>query len=124
MGNQLSDGEKVVVTVFVAVLAGGVAGLFFFGRAMLDMQQAIGDLNVSVAGLQRDVTDLREDIADLQEDVADLQEDVADLQEEMVAFRAEVSERFDAMELRLSAVENAIETHHGPLAGPASGSAN
>lgn len=117
MGNQLSDGEKVVVTVFVAVLAGGVAGLFFFGRAMLDMQQAIGDLNVSVAGLQRDVTDLREDIADLQEDVADLQE-------EMVAFRAEVSERFDAMELRLSAVENAIETHHGPLAGPASGSAN
>ena len=112
MGNRLSDGEKVVVSVFVAVFAGGVAGLFFFGTAIFEMKDAISGLQVSVA-------ELRRDIGDLQEDVSTLQEDVATLQEDMISFRAEVSERFDALEGRLSRVEAAIETHHGSLSGPA-----
>ena len=105
MGNQLSDGEKVVVTVFVALLAAGVAGLFFFGNAILEMKDAISGLQLSMAEMQRDI--------------GDLQEDATALQEEMVSFRAEVSERFDVIEGRLSAMEMTIETHHGSSPRPA-----
>ena len=98
MGNRLTDGEKVVVSVFVAVLAGCVAGLFFVGGAILDMKDAITDIKVSLVEMQRDIADLRDDLD---------------------SFRAEVSERFDGIEARLSAVETAIETHHGSLPRPA-----
>ena len=53
MGNRLTDGEKVVVSVFVAVLAGCVAGLFFVGGAILDMKDAITDVKVSLVEVQR-----------------------------------------------------------------------
>ncbi|MDE2881792.1 MAG: hypothetical protein OXP70_08070 [Acidobacteriota bacterium] len=105
MGNRLTDGEKVVVSVFVAVLAGCVAGLFFVGGAILDMKDAITDVKVSLVEMQRDI--------------GDLQEDVADLREDLDSFRAEVSERFDALEGRMSAVEAAIEAHHGNPPRPA-----
>ena len=98
MGNRLTDGEKVVVSVFVAVLAGCVAGLFFVGGAILDMKDAITDVTVSLVEVRRDI---------------------ADLQEDLDGFRLEVSEGFDAIEARLSAVETAIETHHGSLPRPA-----
>lgn len=98
MGNRLTDGEKVVVSVFVAVLAGCVAGLFFVGGAIVDMKDAITDVKVSLVEVQRDIADLREDLD---------------------GFRAEVSDRFDGIEARLSAVETAIETHHGSLSRPA-----
>lgn len=44
MSNQLSDGEKAVITVFVAVLAAATAGMVFFGYAMLGVTGDIGDL--------------------------------------------------------------------------------
>ena len=112
MGSQVSDANKVVVSVFVAVLAGCVAGLFFVGGAILDMKDAITEVKVSLVEVQHD-------IADLQADVADVKQDIAGIQEGLVNFRAEVSERFDAVEGRLSRVEAAIETHHGSLSGPA-----
>ena len=126
MGNQLSDGEKVVVTVFVTLLAGGVGGLFFFGGAILDMKDALTEVKVSVAGLdermsgmQEDVTGMQEDITGMQEDVTGMREDITNLQEEVATFRAEVSDRFDALEGWLSVIETVMETHHGPLPRPA-----
>ena len=105
MGNRLTDGEKVVVSVFVAVLAGCVAGLFFVGGAIVDMKDAITEVKVSLVEIRRDV--------------ADTQQDIADLREDLDLFRAEVSERFDAIEGRLSMIETVIETHHGSLPRPA-----
>lgn len=115
MGNRLTDGEKVVVSVFVTLFAGGVGGLYFFGTAILEMKDAISELQVSVAELRRDIGDLQEDVTTLQEDVATLQEDVATLQEDMVLFRAEVSGRLDALEGRRSALGVASEAPHGAL---------
>ncbi len=119
MGNQLSDGEKVVVTVFVTLLAGGVGGLFFFGGAILDMKDALTEVKVSVAGLDERMSGMQEDVTGMQEDVTGMQEDITDLQEEVATFRAEVSDRFDALEGRLSVIETVMETHHGPLPRPA-----
>ena len=119
MGNQLSDGEKVVVTVFVTLLAGGVGGLFFFGGAILDMKDALTEVKVSVAGLDERMSGMQEDITGMQEDITGMQEDITDLQEEVATFRAEVSDRFDALEGRLSVIETVMETHHGPLPRPA-----
>ena len=119
MGNQLSDGEKVVVTVFVTLLAGGVGGLFFFGGAILDMKDALTEVKVSVAGLDERMSGMQEDVTGMQEDITGMQEDITDLQEEVATFRAEVSDRFDALEGRLSVIETVMETHHGPLPRPA-----
>lgn len=119
MGNQLSDGEKVVVTVFVTLLAGGVGGLFFFGGAILDMKDALTEVKVSVAGLDERMSGMQEDVTGMQEDVTGMQEDITDLQEEVATFRAEVSDRFDALEGWLSVIETVMETHHGPLPRPA-----
>ena len=119
MGNQLSDGEKVVVTVFVTLLAGGVGGLFFFGGAILDMKDALTEVKVSVAGLDERMSGMQEDITGMQEDITGMQENITDLQEEVATFRAEVSDRFDALEGRLSVIETVMETHHGPLPRPA-----
>lgn len=88
MGNQLSDGEKVVVSVFIGVLAGGVAGLFFFGGAILEMKDAITDLTVSVAGVKGRV-------GGIEARISDMQGDISDMQQEIVTFRAEVADRFD-----------------------------
>ena len=118
MGNQLSDGEKVVVTVFVTLLAGGVGGLFFFGGAILEMKDALTEVKVSVAGLDERMSGMQEDITGMQEDITGMQEDITDLQEEVATFRAEVSDRFDALEGRLSVIETVMETHHGPLPRP------
>ena len=119
MGNQLSDGEKVVVTVFVTLLAGGVGGLFFFGGAILDMKDALTEVKVSVAGLDERMSGMQADVTGMQEDITGMQEDITDLQEEVATFRAEVSDRFDALEGRLSVIETVMETHHGPLPRPA-----
>lgn len=91
MSNQLSDGEKAVITVFVAVLAAATAGMVFFGYAMLGVTGDIGDLKAEVVQLKGEVT----------------------------RFRVDVSSRFDDVEERLSRLETLIESYHGPTSRPA-----
>lgn len=91
MSNPLSDGEKAVITVFVAVLAAATAGMVFFGYATLGVTRDIGDLRAEVVQLQGEVTQ----------------------------FRVDVSARFDTVEERLTRLETLIETHHGPTPRPA-----
>ena len=97
MGKRLTDGEKVVVSVFGVMLAGCVSGLFFVGGAILDIKDSITEVKVTLVGMQRDIADLREDVDGLREDVDGLREEMSE---------------------RMSAVEEAIETHHGSRAQP------
>ena len=67
MGNRLTDGEKVVVSVFLVVLAGCASGLFFVGGAILDMKDAMTAVNESLLESRQDITDMRRHIADMRE---------------------------------------------------------
>lgn len=91
MSNQLSDGEKAVITVFVAVLAAATAGMVFFGYAMLSVVEDIGELKAEVVQIKG----------------------------ELSQFRGEVAARFDEVDERLSRLETLIETYHGPAPRPA-----
>ena len=48
MSNQLSAGEKVVVTVFVAVRAAATGALDFSGNAVLGIQRDLGHLGTDL----------------------------------------------------------------------------
>ncbi len=90
---RLSDLELFVVSVILVLLAGGVAGLFFIGDAILDMTDDIRGVQVSLRETRRDISELRHDIGVLHDDVATLRQDVSGL-------RAEVSKRFDVTRAR------------------------
>ena len=91
MGNRLSPGEKVVVTVFMAVLAAATAGLVFLGTATLGMASDIGELRA----------------------------EFAEFRVEVLGRLDRVEERLDRVETRLSSIETVMQTHHGPLPRPA-----
>ncbi len=67
MGNRLTDGEKVVVSAFLVVLAGCAAGLFFVGGAILDMRDAMTVVNESLLESRHDIADMRRHVADMRE---------------------------------------------------------
>ena len=86
---NLTPGEKVVVTVFVAVLAIGAGAVGFLAAAVFDMKDDIGEL--------------RGDIGELG---GELRGEMGELRGEIGEFRAE-------MEARLTRLETLIEAHFG-----------
>ena len=107
MGNHLSVGERILVALLMAVVAVGAGGFFFLSGAVLELKDALPDLRVDVTlwstgwGTGSSVTDTQEGLTGLYEEVA--------------TCRAEVSQRFDAVDGGLSVIEAVVEAHHGPL---------
>ena len=92
LGSQLSD-EKVVVSVFLVLLAGCIAGFFFVGGAILDMKDEITEVNEALIEVRRNIADIRQDIAEMQHDIAEMRQDIAGMRGALHGFGAEVSER-------------------------------
>ncbi len=79
---RFSDIGLFVVSVILVLLAGGVAGLFFIGNAILDMTDDLRGVEVALREIRQDIGELRGSVRALRDDVATVRQDVSRLREE------------------------------------------